>query len=54
MITGSLQKKKGLYYTVLNLYDEYGKRKPNIYKIFLIFYLVKDYQVIPLNIIELI
>lgn len=28
MITGSLQKKKGLYYAVLNLYDEYGKRKP--------------------------
>lgn len=28
MITGSLQKKKGLYYVVLNLYDEYGKRKP--------------------------
>lgn len=27
MITGSLQKKKGLYYAVLNLYDEYGKRK---------------------------
>ena len=29
MITGSLQKKKGLYYAVLNLYDEYGKRKPS-------------------------
>ena len=28
MITGSLQKKKGLYYAVLNLYDDYGKRKP--------------------------
>lgn len=28
MITGSLQKKKGLYYAVLNVYDEYGKRKP--------------------------
>ena len=28
MITGSLQKKKGLYYAVLNLYDEYSKRKP--------------------------
>lgn len=28
MITGSLQKKKGSYYAVLNLYDEYGKRKP--------------------------
>lgn len=28
MITGSLQKKKGLYYAVLNLYDNYGKRKP--------------------------
>ena len=25
MITGSLQKKKGLYYAVLNLYDDYGK-----------------------------
>ena len=28
MITGSLQKKKGIYYAVLNIYDEYGKRKP--------------------------
>ena len=28
MITGSLQKKKGLYYYVMNLYDDYGKRKP--------------------------
>ena len=28
MITGSLQKKKGLYYAILNLYDDYGKRKP--------------------------
>ena len=28
MITGSLQKKKVLYYAVLNLYDDYGKRKP--------------------------
>ena len=28
MITASLQKKKGLYYAVLNLYDDYGKRKP--------------------------
>ena len=28
MITGSLQKKKGLYYAVLNLYDDCGKRKP--------------------------
>ena len=28
MITGSLQKKKGLYYAVLNLYNEYGKWKP--------------------------
>ena len=27
MITGNLQKKKGLYYAVLNLYDDYGKRK---------------------------
>lgn len=28
MITGSLQKKKGLYYAVLNIYDDYGNRKP--------------------------
>lgn len=28
MITGSLQTKKGIYYAVLNVYDEYGKRKP--------------------------
>lgn len=28
MLTGSLQIKKGIYYAVLNLYDEYGKRKP--------------------------
>lgn len=27
MITGNLQKKKGLYYAVLNLYDDYEKRK---------------------------
>lgn len=27
MITGSLQKKKGIFYAVLNLYDDYGKRK---------------------------
>ena len=28
MITGSVQISKGYYYTVLNLYNELGKRKP--------------------------
>ena len=28
MITGSVQISKGYYYTVLNLYNEFGKRKP--------------------------
>ncbi|MDD3303998.1 MAG: tyrosine-type recombinase/integrase [Clostridia bacterium] len=28
MLTGSLQVKKGIYYAVINLYDEFGKRKP--------------------------
>ena len=28
MITGSVQINKGYYFLVFNMYDEYGKRKP--------------------------
>lgn len=28
MITGSVQINKGYYFIVLNMYNEYGKRKP--------------------------
>ena len=56
MITGSLQKKKGLYYVVLNLYDDYGKRKPKwiptgytIYRLFVQLFLFAFLAILTYN-----